>query len=603
MKNRFLNLKSSLATTVLATLIVFYTSTGVLTAESGHTDHSNCSHTVEVVEDHEGHDHSSEEHTEDENHEGHDHSSEKHTEDEDHKGHDHSTEEDEHAGHDHTKNSRPTLLVEMQEFTEVEIKNMQIEVRKLKKETYTKSEEISAEVKLIKQNNQPVYAPWGGKVNSIHTVSGAMAAQDSILLTILRDPIPWVELNLVGGILEPASEQYHELIVSLEVARQQLRNVKGELKSLTKFDTASDEYSLIPQKDLRSLKYEKLILEKTIAGDLNKLKLHGYTKGVNQEIKTPSNDKLWLAALKANGTWTEQSELLFTALPDSIQKSAWAVATVGELTVSSLISADLIHLIRENKTAGKFFLEIGGLIQRGSTVQAISNLLQLNAFNQEVKITAPKNNFGWDVGEVKVRLGQSVEMGEELLSLSDDSQVYLVATPIGEEVSLVVNALQNEFRVAARPLSRGTGPDLNALSIIKLRPREGGGQEALILSYNQSLNLYKNQNHSFRSWALIEGAKYLVQVPIAKLNNVYVLPTKAIIETAGSSFVFVKSSATSFEKREVIVKHKDAQSVVIDLKSNLELGEKVVTTGAFALSLAFLSETPQAVDPHAGHNH
>ena len=468
----------------------------------------------------------------------------------------------------------------------------------LTRSSYVTSESVAAEVKLIPQSIRTIYAPWSGRIKSISAVAGAKA--EVVMIKLVRDAIPRVELNLVANILEPASESFHELISNLKISHQNLKNIETELKELTNFDDDA-EFSLVPQKELRALRYQKVNLKRAIENDLQKLKFHGYEMG--KDSVEPTMDRLWLSALKANNLWNGLSEKLYKVLPVKVQHNAWVVATIGELTAASLIDDALVSWLSSNNGAGSSFLEIGGLIQRGYTTAALQELYQLNVFHQEVNILAPVSPLGWDVDTVKVRVGQSVSKGDELLVVSDQSKMHLIARPLGSEISLVRQAIRQGFLVAAKPLTAKAGPSFEGLEIMKIGSDVAGKTEVIVLVDNKVERVHLNAKMSYRSWGLHSGLRYNLEVPITKIDNIYVLPLVSLIETVADHFVFVQTSKLNFEKRPVVLLHKDSDSVVLGLKSKLKIGERVVTSGAFALSLAFLSETPSAVDPHAGHNH
>ena len=561
-------------------------------AHDDHSDHSGHDHAEHEKEDHSGHDHAAHGEESHEEHAAHDDHS-------DHSGHDHAEHGDDHSGHDH--GSHDDAAYETQDFTNIEIKNMQIKSMTAELGTYIKAEQISATVETIPQNSRPIYAPWSGMVKSISVSSGAAVMEDQRLMTIVRDPIQRIDLNLTGDILRPASEEYHTLTASLRSSQQELSNLDDELARLTKFDDVNT-ISLLPQKEIREIKYNQSNLKKSIENDLLKLKLHGHVSGENATRYSPQTDKLWLSALKANGIWNHRAEQLYLTLPDSLKNNSWAIATVGELSAASLVTDGLITWLKANNSAAHYIIEIGGLIQQGYTISALKELDSLNVFEQEIIVATPAGDMGWDVDTVDVRVGQHIDAGEELLDLSNNSTMYLVAEPIGSEVSLIGNAMQENYLIGARPLSKNAGPVLSGLSIIKLGAGHDAKQTAFALAENEILSVYDNDDQLFRSWGMRPGTKYVMNVPVDKLDRVFTIPREAVIDAGGASFVFVQEDKR-FEKRPVAILYRDTDYAVIDGISELKQGDKVVSLGAFALNLAFLSETPQAIDPHAGHNH
>jgi len=562
-----------------------------------------------VNKDHPGHDHSGHDHSAHDDHAGHDHGEQAHSVNEDHTGHDHGS--DEHKAHEgdsscsgHGHDEHDDAQYVMQAFTPIEIKNMRIKLKSVKLGSFLQTEQVSSTVANFAQNKRPLYAPWSGRVKKISTVAGTAVREGHELLTIVRDPIPRIELNLTGDILKPASEEYHALSASLRSSQQELKNVKEELARLTKYDSES-EISLVPQKEIRELKYSQANLKKAIENDLLKLQLHGHVAGGNNNKPkyAPVTDKLWTAALKANGIWNQKTQKLYEALPEALQSNSWAIATIGELTASSLVSDELISWLAKDSKAGKHIIEIGGLIQQGYTIAALRELEALDVFEQTVVIKAPAGEMGWDINSVNIRVGQYVEAGTELLTISDNSKMYLIAEPIGSEVPLVINAMQQEFPIVAKPLSKNAGPDMKELSIIKLGVRADGKQEAIAVTDNEMVNVSNDDGRMFRTWGLRAGMKYIMYVPVSQLKNVYTIPVDAVIESGGQNFIFVKGHENEFEKRHVVISYKDSNYAVLGKDSEIKSGDNVVVEGAFAMNLAFLSETPAAIDPHAGHNH
>ena len=119
---------------------------------------------------------------------------------------------------------------------------------------------------------------------------------------------------------------------------------------------------------------------------------------------------------------------------------------------------------------------------------------------------------------------------------------------------------------------------------------------------NTFLSLSKVNGVEYRNWQLRPGLKYFLQVPTRQLEDVIVLPAEAVIEHGADKVVFVRE-AKHFVRRKVIVLYQNDQVAVIGEGSELLPEEAMVVRGAFALQLALISGTPQAVDPHAGHNH
>jgi membrane fusion protein, heavy metal efflux system len=82
-----------------------------------------------------------------------------------------------------------------------------------------------------------------------------------------------------------------------------------------------------------------------------------------------------------------------------------------------------------------------------------------------------------------------------------------------------------------------------------------------------------------------------------KNEHALVVPLSSIIEEQGQYFVFVQTGGESFMKRQVEICNSDG--VYIEIKSGLELGERIVTKGAYQIKLAAMTGDL----PLHGHTH
>ena len=515
-------------------------------------------------------------------------------------GHDHG----EHDGHDHSEHAHTEN--EEVKISEQALKNMGVKIKAVDSSTYTVYKPVPALVKENPLNEQPVFAPIGGRVKSIETTIGEHKGSGEILVTLYRNPIKRPELKLVDGILSPASEEFHGAVTALKQNITASRVLKEELSRLQKFQKDSDSLALIPQKDLINLKYEIEKADRAVENSRKKLELHGLSQ---KDIELAKNGtyttdlfKIWKNALKANNIWNKKADSMFSSLSPKHLKNRWVIATIGELVAEDLLSEDLLDWFSKDKEAGNHFLEIVSLYQDGRTISDLKALHSLGAFNDIIHIKAPVKDMGWDVENILVKVGQQVSVGDKLLTLTDQSNVYLVSYPQASEVKDIISAVKSEAKMKAKPLTNGSGPELNNLQIDKIRGKEDGREEVLIIAQNSVLKENKTASGKFRSWSLRDGQKYILEVPVKEIKDVIVLPVSALVKHGPDQVVFVKEN-DEFIRRRVIVEYQNNDVVVIGQGSELLPEENMIISGAFALQLALIAGTPEAVDPHAGHNH
>jgi multidrug efflux pump subunit AcrA (membrane-fusion protein) len=88
-----------------------------------------------------------------------------------------------------------------------------------------------------------------------------------------------------------------------------------------------------------------------------------------------------------------------------------------------------------------------------------------------------------------------------------------------------------------------------------------------------------------------------VMIETARRRDVIVLPTRAIVDDSGEPIVYVQTGGETFERRTVQLGLQDGDKV--EIRRGLVPGERVVTTGAYAIRLSTLA----AGVPEHHHHH
>lgn len=525
-------------------------------------------------------------------HAGHEH--EKHA---DHQGH------DDHEGHDHghTDSGDGESNISPQA-----IKNMGVVIEEVDSSDYTVYAPVSAYLDEHPLSEQPVFAPFSGRVQDVLLEPGQYLEPGKVLVQIIRAPIARPELKLVEGILTPASEEYHDAIASLRSSIKSLEVLKAELKRLNQFKADKENLSIVPQKTLIDLRYSIVKKAQELDNYRSKLQFHGLSEEEVVKLEKGgdfiSSPNLWINALKKNNIWDKKSTELFGTLPQKMRENHWVIATVGELSAEGLISKALIGFFRDRPKATRHFLDISSMLQGGRSLKDIKNLEELGALEKVIQVKVKMNKSGWDLEKIHVKSGQVVAEGETLFSLVDPTKIFLKAKPTGSEFVNINNAIKKNFTMQAKPLIPNSAPTLEDLSIAKIMGMKASSPTVYIPAQNSLLSRTRLKGVDYRNWSLHAGMKFTLQVPIKKLEDVIVLPSKAVIDHGADKVVFVREGK-EFLRRKVVILHQDDEVVVIGEGSELLPEEAMVTHGAFALQLALIAGTPEAVDPHAGHNH
>jgi RND family efflux transporter MFP subunit len=94
-----------------------------------------------------------------------------------------------------------------------------------------------------------------------------------------------------------------------------------------------------------------------------------------------------------------------------------------------------------------------------------------------------------------------------------------------------------------------------------------------------------------------EGSLTQVQIAMGNATQNTMIPVNALLEDYGSYSVMVQLSGESFERRPVKIGKRNGENV--EILQGLEIGEVVVTTGAYQVKMASMSGST----PAHGHEH
>ncbi len=484
--------------------------------------------------------------------------------------------------------------------------NMGVRVTEAALTDYSRCQPITAVVAPTPRATQGVYAPVAGRVQSIDAEFGAVVAGGDVVVTLVRTPLARAALVLTEEVIKPVSENLHGSVNNFHRATIAVDVLEAETKRLEQFASSEDGIPLLPKSEILKVRYELMHAERELVIARHELERHGLSEEQLVQVEEGRipmiNSAVWRGALEHNGFWTPLAQEVYSALPERLQSLSWTVATLGELVAGNLLDRSFVEWLGEDPHVADFFLEIGGMLQRGHSFADIRELYSLGALEPVVRIKAPGAAPDWDVSDLLVKPGQPVGAGDQLLLLENPRALIVRAEPTSSEIEIMIEAMTAGVAMAASPLTTGAGPELDGLTIRRIYSVEGGmGTVADIPVVNRPLIARKgSQKETFRSWELRQGQRYTVRVPIDVYEQVYVFPVDAVIDDGPDKVVFLKSG-DSFTKIKVEVLYQDHEVVVIPGSADFFPGNPIVTSGTLALGLA--NETGPAADDGHGHAH
>lgn len=485
--------------------------------------------------------------------------------------------------------------------------NLGVRIAPAKRSTFMRFRSVQAVVEDRPHNTQPVVAPLGGIVTKVVVETGGAAKGGDTLIVLARDPIPRPKPDLTADILTPISEEVHQGVSALRRALGELKIAEGNLARVRRIagERAGAGVPILRKSEIE-YENERARVLVALAGARGELDRHGLSA---EEIKTiegggraPRHPLLWEHALRRQGLWQKQADLIRAALPESQRPLPWVVAAIGELSAAGLASDDLADKLKADTHLSSHFAEVASLLLGGMPLDTVCLLAELGALEDKTILRAPPGVEQWDVLAMHVRPGQRVEAGQVLLDLHDARTMWLRVEPVGAEIGHVVRALSEGATLEAVPLVADSGPLLKDIHLTRLitsaQGTERGGR-----AYAEVPNtrLCPVDCGPACSWSLRVGLRYVVKVPLEALPGRFVLPVGAVTSRGPDRVVLIRDGGT-FRAQPVRIDYEDDEVIVIRDDGGVFEDDPIAMSGTFALSLALQLESGP-VDPHAGHNH
>ncbi len=460
--------------------------------------------------------------------------------------------------------------------------------------------EVQATVEEAPGNQWLLVAPLAGEVRQLNKLPGEWGKPGDAVVTLLRDAIAQPELKLTGDFIKPVNEDLHRSFSELRSAAASADIFAKELKRLQGLNKTADGSGLrvVSKQRIVDTRYDLQKAQQNLQAVRIELEHHGLQGKEIDDLQKgghpPVNMVLWQRQLEVHGLWGAAVKKIHKSLSAQQREQNWNIALLGELSAQGLVTEALQQAMAESLELRRDFPVAVALLLAGHSLDQVSHWAEQGYLLPTVVLRIPQVGQveDWDVGRLDVVKGQRVEAGAVLAQLHNPRRMWLRARPVGQELAYMTGALKDKLVVRARPLLSGSGPLLQDLSVQQVT-----GEGAWLACENTPLA--QGEESLQRSWQLRSGLQYVLQVPLQTIEQGYVLPREAVVELGPDQVVFMEDG-DSFRAIPVEVIFTD-HSMVVLRNVGIYPGDRLVTHGAFALSLALQSN--QKEDPHAGHSH
>ena len=258
-------------------------------------------------------------------------------------------------------------------------------------------------------------------------------------------------------------------------------------------------------------------------------------------------------------------------------KNAYSVARLNyEKAKSDYDRAS--ELVKDRIISQKEFLESKSRFDNAGIAY---NNIAMNYSGESLMIKSPADGY---LRSVLVKDGDFAEAGVTLGSVASNKSVF-----IQTDLSLRYADIIPEIQYA------------NVLLPLQPGERENKVIRAERISYGRSVTAgpafipvtFKPET----SDRLLPGSVSEINLILKPDSNGIMIPRSAVTEEQGNHYVFVQVTAETFRKQEILTGTDDG--IMVEVKSGLQPGERIITRGAYAVKLAAAT----GIIPEHGHEH
>lgn len=170
-----------------------------------------------------------------------------------------------------------------------------------------------------------------------------------------------------------------------------------------------------------------------------------------------------------------------------------------------------------------------------------------------------------------LNLGSTVNVGQEILSITDIKKVYVEAQVFNKDVNQV--RLSKEFLIEGK---NGNGSIYGRLVTISSVIDMSNQTQRVVIELD-------NEDEGFKIGEFVDVLAFQ-----ASSSQKLVIPNTAITEINGKTALFVKNSSELYSLRYVSVEEDNGQFTVVG--DGLEAGEKIVLSGVYQLKIMYMNQ-------------
>lgn len=323
-------------------------------------------------------------------------------------------------------------------------------------------------------------------------------------------------------------------------------------------------------------------------------------------------DPLFTLQLVSEAVQTAQRELATAA-------KELAIATANRDRVAKQVEDKIVApnvLVEPENQVKRSTTQVGGLrrqLQAFGLTSAQIDQAEKGEFVTEVTIPAPGkaddtsmadklSGAVYEVQELKVNLGETVQAGQVLSTLSNHQKLFVEGQAFKSEATALAKLAEQKVPVVAEFADEKPGewPEQPPLTVHHLSNMVDPSSRtfAFYLTLDNQPRTFDRDGKTHFVWRYRPGQRVRLRVPVEKLGDaVLVLPAGAVVREGAEAYAFVQNGDL-FVRKPVQVLYQDRTEVVL-AGGSLPGGAFVVKNQAAALNRAIKA----AAGGGGGHEH
>jgi membrane fusion protein, heavy metal efflux system len=207
----------------------------------------------------------------------------------------------------------------------------------------------------------------------------------------------------------------------------------------------------------------------------------------------------------------------------------------------------------------------------------------------------------FEVHGLNVELGQTVQAGELLLNLANHQSLYVVGHAFKQDAEVLERAALNgtavklEFAEDAPAFWPDISQDYTIRHLSNTVDVNSRTFDFFVPLSNQHQQ-YEKDGNVFLVWRYRPGQRVRIDVPVEKLENVFVFPVGAVVKEEGEAFVY-QQNGDLFKQLSVHVVYQDRLNAVIANDGSIIPGTFVVQNAAASLRRILKSQANSGHQP------